>query len=477
MKYLLKTFVLAFLVGMGALHAQSIWVSGTITDSLNGSPVPSYPVQVSVYDSTNLILMTTTFQTDSIGTYNFPISTANGPASGWLEVSVVDCNGQIQFLHLIYTGGNATYSGIDFQICAPTATCTAGFAASVLPGNSTVGFLDLSMTNYGSVNSWLWDFGDGNTASGLNIAHTYANPGTYLVCLNITTTTGCSATFCDSVNTLGGAACSATLAYTTQPNGSMAFVATGSGTGLPVQYTYDFGDGNSLTTSQATVSYTYVNGGAYTACVTVLFSDSCTATACTPAGNGGPCQADFYSMPDTTGQYSLLLVNNSTGAGLSYFWDFGDGGTSTQAYPQHTFPGAGTYYICLSITDSANTCASSFCDSITVTQKQAAAFTIQVVPALPATGTPDPAADILTEVRIHPNPVTEVLSVELNLRHRRTVQFQLIDLNGRMVKAMDAGTLPAGIQHFEMEVRDIPAGLYLLCIDGMSSSKRLAIVH
>lgn len=33
--------------------------------------------------------------------------------------------------------------------------------------------------------AWLWDFGDGNTASGQNVTHTYSGPGDYVVCLTI----------------------------------------------------------------------------------------------------------------------------------------------------------------------------------------------------------------------------------------------------------------------------------------------------
>src|SRR4029079_19541738 len=36
---------------------------------------------------------------------------------------------------------------------------------------------------------------------------------------------------------------------------------------------------------------------------------------------------------------------------LSYLWNFGDGTTSTQMIPDHTFPASGTYPVTLTVTD------------------------------------------------------------------------------------------------------------------------------
>ncbi|MFW5658869.1 MAG: PKD domain-containing protein [Bacteroidota bacterium] len=77
--------------------------------------------------------------------------------------------------------------------------CFAAFQA-VDQGNTTVEFFDGS--NYASnpnYNSTI-DFGDGNSATftGASLTHTYANPGTYVVCISTSNGT-CSDTFCDSV--------------------------------------------------------------------------------------------------------------------------------------------------------------------------------------------------------------------------------------------------------------------------------------
>ncbi len=85
------------------------------------------------------------------------------------------------------------------------------------------------------------------------------------------------------------------------------------------------------------------------------------------------CAAGYTFVTDTinyTG--NVVLTNTSTGGAAgytTYLWSFGDGTSftsyvdSTQAV--HTF-GTGTWYVCLTLIDSANSCTSSFCDSVTV---------------------------------------------------------------------------------------------------------------
>jgi PKD repeat protein len=50
----------------------------------------------------------------------------------------------------------------------------------------TASFTDLSSDSDGSVVSWSWDFGDGNTSSAQNPSHTYAAAGSYTVTLIVT---------------------------------------------------------------------------------------------------------------------------------------------------------------------------------------------------------------------------------------------------------------------------------------------------
>ncbi|HEU4719663.1 MAG TPA: nidogen-like domain-containing protein [Bacteroidia bacterium] len=65
--------------------------------------------------------------------------------------------------------------------------------------DSSFQFTDLST---GSVTSWMWHFGDGDTSTAQNPSHAYTQPGTYHVCLVTVSTNGCSDSVCSDVTVM-----------------------------------------------------------------------------------------------------------------------------------------------------------------------------------------------------------------------------------------------------------------------------------
>tara|TARA_R110002020_G_scaffold182149_1_gene377496 strand:- start:737 stop:1018 length:282 start_codon:yes stop_codon:yes gene_type:complete len=56
--------------------------------------------------------------------------------------------------------------------------------------------------------------------------------------------------------------------------------------------------------------------------------------------------------------YTIQFNNTSSGDNLTYLWDFGDGSTSTEAEPQHTFDD-GVFTITLTIGNQNGTATTS----------------------------------------------------------------------------------------------------------------------
>ncbi|MEM7373257.1 MAG: PKD domain-containing protein [Bacteroidota bacterium] len=260
-------------------------------------------------------------------------------------------------------------------IVTSAITCQALFTASL----DTTGQADMEFSAVGSStgvgSSYHWDYGDGNSGTGLFSLHNYAQPGMYLVCLTtFDSLTNCTDTYCDSVNFQGGAyPCVADLSYSDQGNGTFQFTNTSSGDSL-VSIFWIFGNGLG-TSSAENPSFTFPVDGQFEVNLTVQYIDSLgiyctrwTKDTLTVIG-AGSCQASFTTQPDTLGLFTIFFDHSSSVAGINqiYHWDFGDGDTAYAQFPYHAYAQAGTYYVCLTLTDSAGLCSDVFCDSVAVT--------------------------------------------------------------------------------------------------------------
>ena len=126
--------------------------------------------------------------------------------------------------------------------------------------------------------------------------------------------------------------------------------------GDPLTYMWDFGDGT--VSNQTVVTHTFPTG-TYTVSLTVLDGElSDISTLSINALNVAPTVA--VTTSDLEGPYPLEVTfdaSNSTdanGDALTYNWDFGDGSTSTDAAPSHTFA-EGTWTVTLGVSDGTTT--------------------------------------------------------------------------------------------------------------------------
>ncbi len=79
-----------------------------------------------------------------------------------------------------------------------------------------------------------------------------------------------------------------------------------------------------------------------------------------------PCEAAFIFYTDSSNipPFNYHFIDQSSGNPASWYWDFGDGGSSTEQYPFHTYPGPGTFDACLVIIGTI--CADTTCQTIVI---------------------------------------------------------------------------------------------------------------
>ncbi len=130
---------------------------------------------------------------------------------------------------------------------------------------------------------------------------------------------------------------------------------------------WDFGDGT--TSSLFTPVHTYALPGIYYVTLTIGAQGTTCYQSMTMAisvwGNTSGCQSAFTYYPDSSSLNNIQFINQSTGNIFSYLWDFGDGATSTEENPAHTYAAAGTYNVCLTVQGDSN-CFDTECQSVSI---------------------------------------------------------------------------------------------------------------
>jgi PKD repeat protein len=258
-----------------------------------------------------------------------------------------------------------------------------------------------------SVVSYDWTFGDGGTASGATVSHSFATAGSYRVTLTVTDSRGATGATDTSVTVANSQPTASFLFSPSTPstNTPVFFDASASRATVPgrtlVSYDWIFGDGS--TGSGVTTSHSYTFASTFTVSLTVTDSigESQTSTATvTVGGAGGRPTASFTVSPSPT----TVGLNTTVDASVSraspgstitgYVWDFGETGARFQCPGDtacgdqnrtfvHRYSRTGAFEINLTVTDSTGQTASTT-QTITVsaTTDPTASFTASPSPTL-----------------------------------------------------------------------------------------------
>lgn len=211
-----------------------------------------------------------------------------------------------------------------------------------------VQFKDLSTSEAGNVQKWVWNFKDKSFSSFQNPMHSFKEPGNYPVRLTITDLNGCRDSIEKNIryfpvpplivinpsNFLGCAP--ASIKFTNLST--------------PIDNTYDviwtFGDGES--TNEISPTHIYSEAGTYSVTIDITSPIGCkTSDSYTDYIQVEPSPvADFIYSPDDPSNINPVIefTDKSEGA-VSWGWEFGDSERSFLQNPIHTFKDTGLFVI------------------------------------------------------------------------------------------------------------------------------------
>lgn len=368
-------------------------------------------------------------------------------------------------------------SGPDSNIvCTSSQTITVQVdnSSSNCPieySNSPAGFTQWTFTSPGANYPATWSFGDGTTATGFTVDHTFENPGVYEVCMNITGG-GFTCDNCVFVTVFGDTAVSPSQCnsdfYASTSELVGFFIPTGN-TSANDTYSWNFGDGS--TSSEIYPYHNYEVSGTYNVCLTVT-SENCFENTCQdvfiPESNVIPsdssCSAGFVISQENP--FSVSVVNTTSGNNLTFNWTISSGMlniSAAGAYPSMTIESTGSYLLCLTVSNS-NGCASTFCDSIVVDENgliggrlSAAGFVINVLSPASITGytTTGMEEAANSAFQVYPNPFNESIFVSLN--ELENTRFEIVSIDGKLVQCGFINN-----QLNTISTSELGAGIYML---------------
>tara|TARA_B100001287_G_scaffold125390_2_gene105686 strand:+ start:17727 stop:23681 length:5955 start_codon:yes stop_codon:yes gene_type:complete len=209
------------------------------------------------------------------------------------------------------------------------------------------------------VNTWNWDFGDGNTSSDSIPTHYYENAGTYEVKLAVSDGQGCNDTVvktnyievqkvdADFVFSVPNECPSVTVFFTNNSTGGTNFL-------------WDFGDGaNNIQNNNSVVAHEYDSIGYYNPSLIASNEGGCIDTLIITDTLIIPGPILKFSVEQIGGCDSLtVVISDSSTNNVDYTWDFGDGNSSSSnpndTTITHTYTNPGVYNIILIGLDAAN---------------------------------------------------------------------------------------------------------------------------
>ncbi len=242
--------------------------------------------------------------------------------------------------------------------------------------NQIASFVDISSISNDTIISWFWDFDNSSTSSLQNPSMVFDTAGTYNVSLTISTP------YCTNTDTLPIVVNPLPIidiqTSSTQGCNYSDIIFTNNTTGAN-SYSWSFGDG--VTSTLTSPSHVFTNNTNFDTTFVVTFiaytANACSDTSVFPIVIY-PTPKPVMEIGSSVGcsPLDVTIVNSTTGAG-SYFWDFGDGTTSTAISPSHTYVNNNSYVVSYNLILTATSpygCTDSINNFVTVYPNPGANF-------------------------------------------------------------------------------------------------------
>lgn len=148
-----------------------------------------------------------------------------------------------------------------------------------------------------------------------------------------------------------------------------------------------------------------------------------------------------------------VTFNNTSTNAATYLWDFGDGNSSTEKNPVHTYTAGGTYQVTMTASNQCNDKVKTLGVTLTTSAVE--------------------LAEVLG-IKVLPNPTSGDFRVEFNAPGSEQVQLQLFDARGALLTSRET-VLTQGPNTVRFKGLDLPAGLYQLQVQSANGVQAFTV--
>lgn len=329
------------------VNGNSNSCTATVTVEDNQTPTINCPGN-QIVCSTDASGATVTY-TAVTGSDNCTFNIAQTDASGLTSGNVFPIGTTPQEWTITDAASNTNSCSFNV-IVQPTPVADYSFS-SACQGESTFFTDESTIDASSSIVSWTWNMDDGSgPITVVDPTHVFADTGMYDVTLTVLSAESCSDNVTQTVHVTPVPVAGFTFVEGCEGNPT-TFTNTSTIADGNLFYAWDFGDGN--TSTDVSPTNVYALDGTYTVTLTVTNDNGCEDVVSQSVTVDNSPTALFTATNECFG-FATEFTNLSTGDGvLTYSWDFGDGNTSTNANPTHTYAAAGSYTVVLSATNTA----------------------------------------------------------------------------------------------------------------------------
>ncbi len=402
---------------------------------------------------------------------------ANGTYTVTLSISSANCSNSISQTVIIGT----------------TSSCQAAFTSN--PDSNVANTIIFTNQSTGNINSWNWSFGDSTSSTSQNPSHTYANAGTYSVTLMIYGAQNCQSIVTNSI-TVGVIPTTYTISGTVMAGSN---IVSNANVSLFNTTSNAYVSSTNVTPNGA---YTFANvaTGSYKVLATIVDSTGTTSQSYAPTYYGDVL---FWSTASTVnvnsnqnlGAINLIALPAVPGGNGSISGNIGTGSkaasenvivnlldnnldllatTKTDANGDYSFTNLAynTYKIWVEVAGKVTTPI-----SVTLDADNSSSDNNDFIEK---NGTITPKATSInntvasSDINIYPNPVQNVLNIDINVNNTGNYTFNIYSITGQLI-TVEQINISSGDNLIKLNTNDLNSGSYILIIsnDNNASIQKL----